>query len=246
MLHARGGVIRKDRRSRVSRPFRHCLAATALVVVVCGAVAVVSGYSLATARTPQEADRALSGLIYPALIAALVVVTGGWLWLSRALLFRRPSRVCQVRRVRIQRGLLVRSWLETEENPRRWIPVFFEPELVTLPSPVSARLYGKRLVGAEINGVRLYPSGRISTGQPRGRRGDNPTRPDEHAAGRATMAARWPRQLRVDSALLVTAPIVGLFWAFLDSSGFFGWLGATAISGALALWWAAIRGSDPS
>lgn len=228
------------------RPLRHGLAATALVLVVCGAVAAFSGYSWATARTPQTADRALSGLVYPALVAAGVLATGGWLWLRRAWLLRRPGRVCQVRRVRIQRGLLVRTWLETQESPRRWIPVFFEPELVTVPSPVTARLYGTRLVAVDIEGVRLYPSGRLSTSQPRGRRGDNPAQPDEFAQAKAKTSARWPRQLRVDSALLVTAPIVGFFWVFLDGSGFFGWLGATTITAALALWWAAIRGSDPS
>ncbi|WP_156960514.1 hypothetical protein [Amycolatopsis taiwanensis] len=240
------GVFGKRGRVAMPRPLRHGLATTALVLVVCGAVAAVSGYSLATERTPQAAGRALSGLIYPALIAVVVVAVGGWVWLRRVLLFRRPGRVCRLRRVRIQRGLLVRSWLETQESPRCWIPVFFEPELVTLPSPATARLHGKRLAAVEIDGVRLYPSGRLRTTQPLGRRGDNPALPDEHAPARARTAARWPRQLRVDSVLLVTAPIVGLFWVFLDDSGVFGWLGATAVTASVALWWAAIRGSDPS
>jgi hypothetical protein len=228
------------------RALRHGLAATALVVVVCGAVAAVSAVSYAGARTPAEAGRAVSGVVYPALVVVVVLGSGAWSWSRRAWLFRRPGRACQVRRVRVQRGLLMRSWLETEERPRRWIPVFFEPELLGLPSPVTARLHGNRLVAAEIDGVRLYPSGRVLTTQPKGRRGDNPAQPDDYAPARAKAAARWPRQLRVDSAPLVTAPVVGLFWAFLDGSGFPGWLGATAVSAALVFWSAAIRGSDPS
>jgi len=230
----------------VPRPLRHGLATTALVLVACGAVAAVSVLSYAHARTLDAAERAMSGLIYPALVAVVVVAFGAWQWVSRAVLFRRPGRACRVRRVRFQRGLLVRSWLETEETPRRWIPVFFVPELVTLPSPVTVRLHGKRLVGAEIDGVRSYPSGRVRTVAPRGRRTDNPAQPDEDAVARAKTAARWPRQLRVDSALLVTAPVVGVFWSFLDGSGFPGWLGATSTTGALAFWWASLRGSDPS
>src|SRR2546425_893157 len=122
----------------MSRALRHGLAATALVVVVCGACEGTAAISYA--RAPS--DRALSGLVYPALVAAVVLGFSGWLWVSRARSFRGPGRACLVRRVRVQRGLLVRSWLETEEKPRRWIPVFFEPELVTLPSPATVRLHG--------------------------------------------------------------------------------------------------------
>jgi len=232
--------------ARAPRPLRHGLATTALVFLACGAVAGLSVVSAAHARTLDAAERAISGLIYPALVTVVVAGFGAWQVVSRAVVFRRPGRACRVRRVRFQRGLLVRSWLETEETPRRWIPVFFVPELVTLPSPVTVRLHGKRLVGAEINGVRGYPSGRVRTAAPPGRRADNPAQPDEDAAARAKTTARWPRQLRVDSALLVTAPVVGLFWSFLDGSGFPGWLGATVITGALVLWWASLRGSDPS
>jgi hypothetical protein len=53
-------------------------------------------------------------------------------------------------------------------------------------------------------------------------------------------------QLRVDSVFLVPAPIVGLFWAYVDGSGFTGWITATVVAAALGLWWGALRGSDPS
>jgi hypothetical protein len=52
--------------------------------------------------------------------------------------------------------------------------------------------------------------------------------------------------LRIDAALLVPAPLLGILWAYLDDGGLLGWLGATAVAAVLALWWAAIRGADPS
>ncbi len=196
------------------------------------------------------ADRAQSGITFGCLVALIVLLTSTWLLVSRTSLRRREPRPFRVRRVRIQRGLITRSWLETENEPRRWLPVYFEPELITLPAPCTVLLYGDprgdRLVAAEVNGARLYPSGRVTGSEPRGRRGDNPTDPDAFSDEQAVLAARLRRQFRVDAALLIQAPLVGLFWAFLDGSGFSGWLAATVITAALGLWWAAIRGSDPS
>ncbi|MDQ4104815.1 MAG: hypothetical protein M3186_14305, partial [Actinomycetota bacterium] len=56
----------------------------------------------------------------------------------------------------------------------------------------------------------------------------------------------WRRQLRTNAGLLTLAPIVGLLWAFLDGGGVLTWACATALIAAIALWWAAIRGSDPT
>lgn len=55
-----------------------------------------------------------------------------------------------------------------------------------------------------------------------------------------------PAQLRADAVFLLPAPVVGLFWAYLDDSGFTGWITATLVAAALGLWWGALRGSDPS
>lgn len=228
------------------RALRHGLAATALVVVVCGAVVAVSGVSYADAPT----DRALSGLLYPIVVVALVVGYGAWLLVSRTSAFRRPARTVSVRRIRLQRGLVVRSWLETESAPWRWIPVYFDPVLVALPSPAVVTVYGDpgrdRVVGVEFGGVRLPVSGRVARREPLGNRVENPTEPDDTAASRAAVATRPAAQLRADVALLVPAPVVGAFWAFADGSGFAGWLAATLVTASLGLWWAAVRGSDPS
>ena len=70
--------------------------------------------------------------------------------------------------------------------------------------------------------------------------------PDGYARERGRAVGQLRRQLRVDAALLVPVPLVGVLWAYLDDGGFTGWLGACAVTGALVLWWAALRGADPS
>ncbi|MFS8097751.1 hypothetical protein LFM09_11485 [Lentzea alba] len=171
-------------------------------------------------------DRTLGGVTATSVVAFLVILAG----VLRVLLSVRASRslpAVPVRRIRVQSGLMVRSWLEIDGPVERWLPVYYDPVLVTLPSP------------ALVSGV--YPSGRAVTRHPRGRRLDNPAQPDG-----LTVAPRWPAQVRADAVLLVPAPFVGLFWAYLDGSGFTGWLIATAVAAALGLWWGAWRGSDPS
>jgi hypothetical protein len=312
--------VRRARFTAV-RAVRHGLLATALVLLVCAGVAVVSWRSLstldgtltrltargsgqitqttsdavtvtwplpdgraATARVPlavtappagtradiaydprdpgtavvpgaqvlADADRARGGIAFSALVAVAVLLAGAWRVLTRARATRAPARRLLVRRVRVQSGLLTRSWLETESAPERWIPVYYDPVLVALPAPAEVELHGDprrdRLVAARVPGpdgpVWLYPSGPVTARHPRGRRGDSPTQPDPDQVARAHTGLA--RQLRADAVLVIPAPFVGLFWAYLDGSGFTGWLGATTVAAALGLWLAAWRGSDPS
>ncbi|WP_439656193.1 hypothetical protein ACSHWB_27595 [Lentzea sp. HUAS TT2] len=187
-----------------------------------------------------ETDRALGGVTFSVAVALLVVLAG----VVRVLLAVRPARssavTVSVRRIRLQSGLMVRSWLEIDGPVERWLPVYYDPVLVTLPSPASIELRGGRV--AVIDGVTVYPSGRPVTKHPRGRRLDNPAQPDPETRAPRGLAA----QLRVDAVFMVPAPVVGLFWAYLDGSGFTGWITATVIAGVLGLWWGAFRGSDPS
>jgi hypothetical protein len=207
--------------------------------------AVIPGASLLA-----EADRALSGVIFPLIVAVGVLGIGAWRIVTRARLTRRVPGTAPVRRVLVQRGLSVRSWLEVEGAIPRWVPVYFDPALVSLPSPAEVPVYGDvandRLVAFQVGKVVLYPSGPVSSVEPKGRRIDNPARPDAYAADRAAAISRPLRQLRVDSAAVVAAPVVGIFWSFVDRSGLLGWLGATLVTAAVALWWGALRGSDPS
>ncbi len=197
--------------------------------------AVIPGADLLVAT-----DRALGGVTFTAAVALLVLAAG----VVRVLLAVRSVRATPVsvpvRRIRAQSGLMVRSWLEIDGPVERWLPVYYDPVLVTLPSPVPVELRGGRVVVA--GGVVLYPSGRPVVRHPRGRRIDNPARPDPE-----TVAPRGlPAQLRADAVFLLPAPVVGLFWAYLDDSGFTGWITATLVAAALGLWWGALRGSDPS
>lgn len=196
-----------------------------------------------------DVDRALTTLVLAGTVAALVLVAGLWQVLSRGRLRGRPGRPVPVRRVRVAAGMTSRSWLETETQPRRWIPVHFDATLVGLPSPTTVRLLGDpgrdRLVAAEVDGRVLYPSGPVRSTEPRGRRTDNPSRPDASVAERAAALAPLRRQLRADLPLVIPAPLVALLWISVGGGGGATWAAATLLLAAFALWIAAIRGSDP-
>jgi hypothetical protein len=200
------------------------------------------------------ADRALTTLALTVVVAALVLAVLAWQVVTRRRAFRQPARTAATRRVRWQAGLATRSYLETESRPRRWIPVHFDPVLVGLPSPTTARLHGDplrdRWVAATVPGPDgerpLVPSGPVRTVEPRGRRTDNAARPDDTAPARAAALAHMRRQLRADLPLVVPAPFLGLLWTYVDRGGASTWLAVTALAAALGLWLAALRGSDPS
>ena len=200
-------------------------------------------------RELADLDRAASAAAVSVLLTGGVLTAGAWHLITRSRVRRAPAGVVALRRVRFQSGLLGRSWLETESRPQRWIPVHFHPALITLPAPASVLLHGDpqvdRLVGAVIDGVWVPPSGPVRPTEPRGRRTDNPMTPDAEAYHRAA-GFDWRRQLRNDLVLVVPATFVGLFWVFLDGGGVATWAGATTLVAASGLWWAALRGSDPT
>ncbi|MDQ3990240.1 MAG: hypothetical protein M3291_13800, partial [Actinomycetota bacterium] len=200
-------------------------------------------------RELADLDRAASAAAVSVLLTGGVLMVGAWHLITRSRVRRAPRRAVALRRVRFQSGLLGRSWLETESPPQRWIPVHFHPALITLPAPTSVLVHGNpqvdRLVGAVVDGVWVPPSGPVRAAEPRGRRTDNPSTPDADAHRRAT-GVDWRRQLRNDLVLVVPAPFIGLFWVFLDGGGVATWAGATMLVAALGLWWAALRGSDPT
>lgn len=194
-------------------------------------------------------NRALADLACVAVVAAGLLVASTARVVTAAHAARRPPRTVRLRRVRVQAGLLSRSWLELEDAPQRWVPVCFDPVLVMLPSPASVTVHGDprrdRRVAAVIDGRWVYPSGSVRDAEPRGRRVDNPARPDADTARRAGEAT-LARHLRVDLVLALPAPMVGLLWAFLAGGGVASWAGATAVAAAVGVWTGAYRGSDPS
>lgn len=156
---------------------------------------------------------------------------------------RAGCRDVGVRRVRQQHRLVSRSWLEFTTGGRtRWLPVYFDPTLVTLTQG-NAELAGRTIT---VDGVRAYPSGRLRSAEPVGRLIDNPARPDDGAALTAVRVARYGRRLLLDAQSAVVGPFVGLLWVYVAGGGPMAFTAATLVGAATAVWLSAIRGSDPS
>ncbi|WP_214368311.1 hypothetical protein [Pseudonocardia sp. H11422] len=195
-----------------------------------------------------DGDRDGAGLGFVAAVAAGTLLVAGWQLLSRRRVLSRPGRAASVHRVRIQHGLLTRSWLELDDG--RCVPVHPDPVLAGLPSPATVLLHGdptrNRLVGATVAGVGLAPAGRVLRTAPGGRRFDGPSTPDPDREADAARRLRLWSRLRVDTAQVVPAPVIGAVWVFVVGGGFGGFLAATAVTAAAGLFRAAVRGSDPS
>lgn len=164
------------------------------------------------------------------------------------------ARTVRARRVRQQHRLSSRSWLELiggtagTQGPRTivWLPVYFDPVLVTLPE--SEITVGDTL---QIGEARLYPAGRHRTHEPPGRLVDNPTRADpDHAdpqlVAHGRRAARLRRRLLLDAQPAVAAPFIGLLWVYVAGGGTAAFVGATVVAAVTIVWLGAIGGSDPS
>ncbi|WP_324195296.1 hypothetical protein [Nocardia abscessus] len=153
------------------------------------------------------------------------------------------AQTVRVTRVRQQHRLVSRSWLQVEGTGRpRWLPVYFDPVLVTLTES-EAQLDDRTV---HVAGRRFYPSGRIRDVEPPGRLVDNPSRPDPDAPTHIAKATRLRRRLLLDAQSTVAAPIAALLWVYIDGGGFPAFLAATTIAAACSIWLSAIRGSDPT
>ncbi|GAB2525321.1 hypothetical protein GCM10027167_30750 [Nocardia heshunensis] len=148
-------------------------------------------------------------------------------------------REAAVRRVRQQHRLLSRSWLEcTVTGKPVWLPVYFDPILVTFTQE-TAEISGRTV---SVDGVRLYPAGRVRDSEPVGNLVDNPARPDPEALGRTGIG----RRLLLDAQSAIAAPFIGLLWVYTAGGGVPGFVGATVVAAAASIWLSAVRGSDPS
>lgn len=207
------------------------------LTVPIGALAVIAAW------VPIADLDQLSGLLTVAL--AILLYTGfrmgialGWLPHGAG-----PQRTVPVRRVRQQYRLLSRSWLEiTERGRTRWLPVYFDPRLLALTGSV-AEVCGRCVT---VDGMRLYPAGRIRETEPPGRLMDNPAKAAHDVDERATAAAALSRRLTLDAQSMVAAPFAGLLWVYVAGDGIAAFAGATCVAAIAALWLSAVRGSDPS
>lgn len=147
------------------------------------------------------------------------------------------------RRIRQQHRLVSRSWLEfTTDGVTRWMPVYFDPALVTLTDSVAEFDSGAVTLGE----LRLYPSGPVRDREPIGRLHDNPSRPDPDGPDHAAASARLGRRVLLDAQFAVAAPFAALLWVYVAGGGFPAFAGAATVAAGAAVWSAAIRGSDPS
>jgi hypothetical protein len=182
------------------------------------------------------------------LVAVLVVllVVGGLTasrLLSRPRLRRRPATRVAATHVLSRQGLVVRSWLEMGTPAGlRWLPVHWAPELDRLSPDTALEVRGDprrgRLVLPVVGGSEIWPSGRLRTRVPRGDVRQADVDPDAEDLGLA-------RQARADGVVPFLAPVLGLLWAYVDSSGFGGFLLASALSAAVLFWVPQLLGSDP-
>lgn len=195
----------------------------------------------------DAAHTAVSDLVFAvvAVVVVLVVVialTVGRL-LSRPRLRRRPATQSVATHVIHRRGLLVRSWLELgTRSGMRWLPVYWTPELDRMAPDTAVAVHGDpgrgRLVLPVVGGTEVWPAGRVRRRPPRGDVAQADVDPDATELGMG-------RQARADGVLPFLAPVLGLLWSYVDSSGVGGFVLATALSAAVLFWLPQWLGSDP-
>jgi hypothetical protein len=204
---------------------------------------------------PSERLRELAFGILVTLFVLIVVLAVSTVHLfRRRAVERRPTTTLPVTHARSRRGLVQRSWLIVHKKSRdAWVPVHWEPPvtdaLVRTPVAVHGNPGAGGVVTFEIDGTPVWQSGRQRAGAPRGtvttaevgRSG----RMDERAAG-AAPSAGLGRQFRVDAALTIVAPLLGLLWAYFDGSGLGGFVAATLLMVGVLLWLPSILGTDPT
>jgi hypothetical protein len=195
----------------------------------------------------DAASAALSDVLFGLVVVLAVLLAAAALTAARLLgrprLRGRPALRLTATHVVVTRGLLVRSWLEVDTSAGlRWVPVHWAPELDRLPPGARIEVRGdparERLVLPVVEGAEIWPSGRVHDRAPRGDLRQAPVDPAATDVGLA-------RQARADGVLPFLAPVLGLLWAYVDSSGLLGFLTATVLSAAVLFWLPQLLGSDP-
>ncbi|MFC4376624.1 hypothetical protein ACFO5K_21240 [Nocardia halotolerans] len=201
------------------------------LTVTCGTLVVIAAW------VPYADLDQLSALVVVAL--AVLVYTGYQVGFAFGLV---PTGLSvpgtpRGRRVRQQHRLVSRSWLEIGDEDRVvWLPVFYDPALVTL-TPTELEISGSTVRAGD---VRCYPAGRVRTTEPPGKLIDNPSRP----AAPPTFGTA--RRLLLDLQPAIAAPFAGLLWVYVMNGGLPAFVAATIVAAATFTWLCAIRGSDPS
>jgi hypothetical protein len=190
------------------------------------------------------------GIVATIFVLVLVLVVSTVHVLRRRAAERRPATTLPVTHARSRRGLIQRSWLIVHGKGRdTWVPVHWEPPvtdaLVRTPVTVHGVPGSGQVVSFEIDGTPVWQSGRQRPGQPRG----DVTIAEKGAARTEQTGVAAPglgRQFRVDAALTIIAPLLGLLWAYFDGTGLGGFVSATVLMVGVLLWLPSVLGSDPT
>lgn len=195
----------------------------------------------------DAASAVVSDVLFGLVVVLLVLLVVGGLTLvrlrGRPRLRRRPARRLTATHVVVRQGLLVRSWLELDSSAGlRWVPVHWAAELDRLAPGERIEVRGDpardRLVLPVVDGAELWPSGRVRSREPRGTL-------EQATVDPAAADVGLGRQARADGVFPFLAPVLGVLWAYVDSSGLPGFLVATALSATVLFWLPQLLGSDP-
>ncbi|CAN5805099.1 hypothetical protein BH18ACT7_BH18ACT7_21040 [soil metagenome] len=199
-------------------------------------------YVQGDAVTSTVADL-FNGLLIVALVLLVTVVVTILRLGGRRRLAAREPRQLRAHREKYRRGIADRSWLVVQSGESRsWVPVYWDPALEEIgESPTLVTVYGDpegdKLLGFEVAGEPIWPSGRRRSAPPKGRERDL-----EATTGGVSLL----RQTRTDLVGVFAAPLIGILWAYIDGSGPAGFVFATAVAAGVLFWLPSAYGSDPT
>lgn len=201
-----------------------------------------------------------SGILFALLVFLVGTIgTAFRLW-RRMVAERRPAHTFPVRWAMYRRGLIRRSWLVINDAKQEWwVPVYWEPGLAALLSGTPCRVHGSpaldRLLVVEVHGTSIWPAGRRRPAKPKGRREwvegsvkwtKTAEKQREREGGPQIERVSLARHVAGDVALVLPAPLLGILWAYIDSSGVGGFAIATALVASVLFWLPGVFGSDPT
>jgi hypothetical protein len=193
------------------------------------------------------------GILITIFALVLVLVVTAVHVLRRRAAERRPAATVPVTHARSKRGLVQRSWLIVHDKGRdTWVPVHWEPPvtdaLVRTPVTVHGVAGSGQVVAFEIDGTPVWQSGRQRPGPPRGEVtiAEPPAKGAASSAPAEAVSVGLGRQFRVDGALTIIAPLLGLLWGYFDGSGVGGFVSATLLMVGVLLWLPSVLGTDPT
>ncbi len=202
----------------------------------------------------------LSGILFALLVLAVGVLTTAFRLWRRIVAERRPAQTHPVRWAMYRRGLIRRSWLVVNDARREWwTPVYWEPGLAALLAGTPCRVHGNpaldKLLVVEVDGTPIWPAGRRRPTRPKGK-GEwvegsvkwtkTAEKQRQREGGPDTVNVSLARHLAGDVALVLPAPLLGILWAYVDSSGPSGFGIATALVASVLFWLPGVFGSDPT